>query len=117
MLNESSPDPSSIDESPLSEIEPSKPIQPLDRLSLDPPLVNPWRNVKSLNYRPYRGEPFNHAAPLSPLRDQDLEVMSGWFDRADMAEIEQDVDYHLALLYPEPPWEDSLDLNFLQDHL
>jgi hypothetical protein len=119
MLNVSSADHHSIDdETPLTEIAPPQPIQPANRLSLDPDPVNPWRYVKTLNRRrPYRAEPFDHAAPISPLREQDLEIMAGWFDRVDMNEVEQDVDYHLALLYPEPPWEDSLDLNFLQDHL
>lgn len=117
MLDESSTDHRSIDETFPTEIEPPKPIQPLNRLPLDPPLVNPWRTVKTPNRRPYRGESFNHAAPLSPLRDQDLEAMSNWFEQVDMNEVEPDIEYHLALLYPEPPWEDTIDLNFLQEHL
>lgn len=75
----------------------------LDRPILDSSIVNPWRYVKTTNRRPYRSEPFDHAAPLSPLRDRDLEIMAGWFDRVDMNEVEQDIDYHLSMLYPEPP--------------
>ena len=112
MLNVSPADCESIEDSLLSE-----PERIHDRLSFDRPIVNPWRAVKSIARRPYRPEPFDHAAPLTPLRDRDLEIMAGWFDRADISEVEQDVNHHLALLYPEPPWEESLDLNFLKDHL
>jgi hypothetical protein len=114
MLNVSSADHDSIEDSPLVEIESPR---FKNRLSLDPPPVNPWRYVKTLERRSYESEPFDHAAPISPLREKDLEIMSGWFDRVDMTEVEQDVEYHLALLYPEPPWEDRLDLNFLDGHL
>ncbi|MCU0551469.1 MAG: hypothetical protein MUC48_19165 [Leptolyngbya sp. Prado105] len=118
MLNVSSADHDSIDnDTPPIEIVSSPPIQPTHRLSIDPPPVNPWRYVKTLTRRPYRAEPFDHAAPISPLRDQDLEIMAGWFDRIDMNEVKHDIEYHLALLYPEPPWEENLDLNFLHDHL
>jgi hypothetical protein len=117
MLNVSPADHDSIDETPLHESPSLPPVRSLERLSLDPPPVNPWRYVKTVNRRRYRAEPFDHAAPISPLRDQDLAIMASWFERIDMNEVERDIDYHLALLYPEPPWEDSLDLHFLQDHL
>jgi len=103
-------------EPPLPEGE-ALPLQPPNHLSLEPPLVNPWRHIKIASRRPYRAELFDHAAPLSPLRDRDLEIMAGWFDRVDMTEVEQDIDHYLSMLYPEPPWEDALDLNFLKDHL
>lgn len=112
MLNLSSGDSDTFEDVSFSEVEPSP-----NRFSLDPPLVNPWRYVKTVNRRPYREKQYDHAAPISPLRDLDLEIMSGWFDRVDMNEVEQDIDYHLSMLYPEPPWEESLDLNFLQDYL
>ncbi len=112
MLNVSPQDYNSIEDSPPPELE-----SPLERLSLDPSIVNPWRHVKSVARRPYCAESFDHAAPLTPLRDRDVEIMAGWFDRLDIAEVEQDVNYHLSLLYPEPPWEERLDLNFLKDHL
>ncbi|BAU13209.1 hypothetical protein LEP3755_37480 [Leptolyngbya sp. NIES-3755] len=114
MLNISPNDSDAIEEISFPEVESPR---SLNRLSLDPPPLNPWRYVKSVDRRPYRGQSFDHAAPLSPLRDRDLEIMAGWFDRVDMSEVEQDIDYHLSLLYPEPPWEEKLDLNFLKDHL
>lgn len=112
MLNTPPSDADTVEDAPSSEVEPSP-----NRLSLDPSIVNPWRSIKTPSHRPYRGEPFNHAAPLSPLRDRDLEIMATWFDRVDMIEVQQDLDYHLSMLYPEPPWEEELDLNFLEDHL
>lgn len=108
MLNLSAGDSDTFEDASLSDVEP-------DRVSSE--LINPWRYVKTINRRPYRSEPFDHAAPLSPLRDRDLEIMSGWFDLVDMNEVEHDIDYHLSMLYPEPPWEEALDLNFLKDHL
>lgn len=113
MLNTSS-DSDTFDDAHPTEVEP---LRLSVRPSLDPPLVNPWRYAKTIERRSYRSETYDHAAPLSPLRDRDLEIMAGWFDRVDMSEVEQDIDYHLSMLYPEPPWEESLDLNFLQDHL
>ncbi|MBW4440629.1 MAG: hypothetical protein KME10_05195 [Plectolyngbya sp. WJT66-NPBG17] len=111
MLNVSPSDLDSIEDSSLSEVEVTR-----SPISLEPPIVNPWRYVKTTS-RPYRPELFDHAAPLTPLRDRDVEIMAGWFDQVDMSEVEQDIDYHLSLLYPEPPWEESLDLNFLKEHL
>ncbi|MBD2081473.1 hypothetical protein [Leptolyngbya sp. FACHB-17] len=87
-------------------------VRSLDRLTLDPPLINPWRHLKIVR-RLDRVEPFDHAAPLSPLRHRDLEIMARWFDRLDMLEIEQEINHQLSLLHPEPPWEEDLDLNFL----
>ncbi|MBE9009744.1 hypothetical protein IQ250_05955 [Pseudanabaenaceae cyanobacterium LEGE 13415] len=113
MLNLST-DSDTFEDAHLSEVEATRPT---NRLSIDSPLANPWRSAKTNNRRPYRSEAFDHAAPLSPLRDRDLEIMAGWFDRVDMNEVEQDIDYHLSMLYPEPPWEENLDLNFLKEHL
>ncbi|MBD1842841.1 hypothetical protein H6F89_05325 [Cyanobacteria bacterium FACHB-63] len=87
-----------------------------NRLTLDPPLINPWRHLKIVR-RLNRVEPFDHAAPLSPLRRRDLEIMARWFDRPDMLEIEQEINHQLSLLHPEPPWEEDLDLNFLKEYL
>ena len=112
MLNISPVDHDAIEDSPSSESEAFPKIS-----SFEPSIVNPWRYAKTSQRRPYRAEPFDHAAPLTPLRDRDLDIMAGWFDRVDMTEVEQDLTYHLSLLYPEPPWEDSLDLNFLDEHL
>ncbi|HTL89870.1 MAG TPA: hypothetical protein VL134_10750 [Leptolyngbya sp.] len=110
MLNVSQVDHDLIEDSSFSESE----VFPA-RLNSDATSLNPWRYVKTVNRRPYRSKPFDHAAPLSPLRDRDLEIMAGWFDFVDMAEVEQDVNHQLSLLYPEPPWEESLD--FLRGHL
>ncbi len=115
MLNVSQTDPDLIEDSPPVEIE--APPARSTRLGLEPSIENPWRYVKVNSRRPYRAEPFDHAVPLSPLRDRDVEIMAGWFDLIDMSEVEEDIHYHLSLLYPEPPWEDNLDLNFLKDHL
>lgn len=87
-----------------------------NRLSLDPPLINPWRGVKAIERKSNRTQ-IDHAVPLSPLRDHDLEIMADWFERPEINEIEADIDYHLGLLYPEPPWEDAIDFKFLHEHL
>jgi len=114
MLDDSPMDRDSIEDALPSE---APPVQPPNRFNPEPSIVNPWRHLKIVSRRPYRTESFDHAAPLSPLRDRDLEIMARWFDRVDMTEAEQDIDYHLSMLYPEPPWEEDLDLNFLKDHL
>lgn len=57
-----------------------------------------------------------HAAPLSPLRERDIQALSAWFDRDDMAAIEADVDRCLLVLWPAPCWEDD-PLEFLQEFL
>lgn len=122
MLKETSADHPLIRDTPFSALQPSKLtqsrlIQFFNHPSLDPAPVNPWRHVNTSNRSTYARELLNHAAPLDPLRDQDLEIMSDWFDRRNMTKVEHDIEYHLALLYPEPPWEEHLDLNFLQEHL
>jgi hypothetical protein len=53
-----------------------------------------------------------HAAPLSPLRDRDIEVLADWFESELMPEIEADVDRCLLVLWPAPCWEDD-PLEFL----
>jgi hypothetical protein len=54
-----------------------------------------------------KGAVSSHAAPLSPLRHRDVQVLAGLFDRVDMYDIEADVDQHLLRLMPEPCWEDD----------
>lgn len=116
MLNVSSADRDSSDdtsvETSYTDVPPSRP----SRLSLDPPLINPWRGIKAIERKSNRTQ-IDHAGPLSPLRDLDLEIMADWFERPEINEIEADIDYHLELLYPEPPWEDAIDFEFLHDHL
>lgn len=91
-------------------------VRSSNRLTLAPLLVNPWRQIKIVR-RLDRTKPFDYAAPVSPLRNRDLEIMARWFDRPEMPQIEQEINYQLSLLYPEPPWEEDLDLNFLKDYL
>lgn len=92
----------------------SLPTSP-NRLHLEEPITNPWRYVKSTVRKPYSPAVVDHAAPLSPLRDRDLEIMAEWFDQEDMPEIEAEVNFHLGMMYPEPIWEEGLD--FLYEHL
>lgn len=58
----------------------------------------------------------SHAAPLSPLRERDIQALSAWFDREDMTTIETDVDRCLLVLWPAPCWEDD-PFEFLQEFL
>ncbi|PZV18048.1 MAG: hypothetical protein DCF22_02460 [Leptolyngbya sp.] len=58
----------------------------------------------------------NFAAPLSPLRDRDLNALSELFLTDKMNDIEADVAQLLIRLQPEPCWEDD-PFAFLQDFL
>jgi hypothetical protein len=82
------------------------PVAPLLRDSTEP--LNPWRDINALS----RPEPltlpaFEHAEPLTSLRDRDLTELATWFERPDMMEIEEDVNHHLLMLFPEPCWDDE----------
>jgi hypothetical protein len=57
-----------------------------------------------------------HAAPLSPLRERDSKVLSDWFQRDDMVEIEADIASCLLRLLPEPCWEED-PFEFVRDFL
>lgn len=57
-----------------------------------------------------------HAAPLTPLREQDAKALNSFFDRDDLDEIETDIKLGLSRRCPEPCWEDH-SLDFLQDYL
>ncbi len=57
-----------------------------------------------------------HAAPLMPLRERDIEVLSDYFEHEHIQEIEADVIRNLLIRWPEPCWEDE-PLDFLQDYL
>ncbi|GAB4472504.1 MAG: hypothetical protein OHK0037_32410 [Elainellaceae cyanobacterium] len=60
---------------------------------------------------------------LAPLRDRDLKALEDWFAVKNLAEIEADVLTNLALLSPEPCWEDdpfgadAEALDFLAEYL
>lgn len=69
---------------------------------------NPWLEVRLPQRRLYRPVPIDHAAPLSPLRNRDLEILASWFERDDWSDIEVDIKIHLEQLFPEPPWEENL---------
>lgn len=60
--------------------------------------------------------PVGFAAPLSPLRERDLAVLSELFLTDKMIAIEADVTRLLIRLQPEPCWEDD-PFNSLQDFL
>lgn len=57
-----------------------------------------------------------HAAPLSPLRERDLEAMNLFFQREDMPQIEAEVNHLLLRLLPAPCWEEDA-LEFLREFL
>lgn len=48
-----------------------------------------------------------HASPLAPLRKQDVVALESFFANDRIEEITLDVYRHLALMYPEPCWEDE----------
>lgn len=58
----------------------------------------------------------NFAAPLSPLRDRDLNALSELFLTDKMRIIEADVAQLLIRLQPEPCWEDD-PFTFLEEFL
>ena len=57
-----------------------------------------------------------HAAPLMPLRERDLQMLSDYFDHDHIQEIEADVIRNLLIRWPEPCWEDE-PLDFVRDYL
>lgn len=89
----------------------------LKRFSRDEAIANPWREINSLpRQEPIVVPTFEHAEPVTTLRDRDFKELETWFDRPDMSEIEEDVNRHLLMLFPEPCWEDD-DFEFLTEHL
>jgi hypothetical protein len=82
-------------------------------------LTNPWREVAvtlSPSKKASKLRPYDHAAPISPMRDRDLNELSGLFDRKDILDVEQDVNRCLIQLFPEPCWEEK-EGNFLKEPL
>jgi hypothetical protein len=70
--------------------------------------LNPWQEVPA--WVPDRSFPvpeWDHAAPLTPIRDRDLQEMKDLFDRADMHAVEGEVDRMLSMLFPAPLWDES----------
>jgi hypothetical protein len=86
------------------------PILPLKSfLTADTVADNPWRDVSQvLRAEDIPLPEFEHAQPVSAIRDRDLKELSDWFDREDVAEIEEDLNRHLLMLFPEPCWEDQI---------
>jgi hypothetical protein len=56
------------------------------------------------------------AAPLSPLRERDLQALAALFLRDDIYAIEVDVSQRLLALLPEPCWDDDV-FAFLNEFL
>ncbi len=78
---------------------------------------NPWREVSdAIRPEDAPAPSFDHAQPISPIRDRDFKELADWFDREDMAEIEEDINHQLLMLFPEPCWEDN-HFEFLREHL
>jgi hypothetical protein len=70
--------------------------------------LNPWQEVPS--WVPDRSFPvpeWDHAAPLTPIRDRDLQEMKDLFEREDMRAVEGEVDRMLSMLFPAPLWDES----------
>ena len=42
-----------------------------------------------------------------PLRDRDLRELADWFARADMPDVEEDINKTLVYLFPEPCWDED----------
>ena len=42
-----------------------------------------------------------------PLRDRDLLELTEWFARADMPDVEEDINKTLVYLFPEPCWDED----------
>lgn len=58
----------------------------------------------------------SYAAPLSPLRMQDIQELAVFFDGDDMPSLEEDMLNMLDRLLPEPCWEDN-PFDFLGDFI
>lgn len=58
----------------------------------------------------------NYAAPLSPLKERDLNALAELFQREEMLAIEADLSQMLLRLFPEPCWEDD-PFEFLHEFL
>jgi hypothetical protein len=58
----------------------------------------------------------SYAAPLSPLRMQDIRELAVFFDGDDMPSLEEDMLKMLDRLLPEPCWEDN-PFDFLGDFI
>jgi hypothetical protein len=70
---------------------------------------NPWLSSPTLTQpRSISLSAWDHAAPISPLRERDLWELQQWFDRADMPALESDLLNGLRFLAPEPAWEELI---------
>lgn len=58
----------------------------------------------------------SHAAPLSSLRERDLQALAEMFEPEDAAEVEAELARYLNLMCPEPCWEED-PFDFLRDYL
>ena len=78
------------------------------------PLTNPWRSY--LNQTPATRSTVikwsslsnsTSANPITPLRDRDVLELTHWFARADMPDVEEDINKTLVYLFPEPHWDED----------
>jgi len=58
----------------------------------------------------------SHAAPLSSLRERDLQALAEMFEPEDAAQVEAELAGYLNLMCPEPCWEED-PFDFLRDYL
>ena len=63
---------------------------------------------RAISSPPQPFSPSGYAPPISPLRERDTAVLLEWFGRADMDDVESNLDRCLLSLWPEPCWEDDL---------
>lgn len=77
--------------------------------------LKPSRSIAPQEIRPPRTLD-DFAAPLSPLRERDLQALASFFETECMLEIETDVTQHLLLLWPEPCWDED-PFDFLHEYV
>jgi hypothetical protein len=77
------------------------------------PPTNPWRsylnqtNITRLSGVNWSSLSDLNADPITPLRDRDLLELTEWFGRADMSDVEEDINKTLVYLFPEPCWDED----------
>ncbi|MFB2839090.1 hypothetical protein [Floridanema evergladense] len=58
----------------------------------------------------------SHAAPLSSLRERDLQALAEVFEPENAAEVEAELNHYLNLMCPAPCWEED-HFDFLREYL
>lgn len=75
-----------------------------------------WRSPEPDSSSAFSGFLGGSTTPLAQLWERDVEALGGFFDRADMHDIETDVIRNLLARWPEPCWEDD-PFDFLREFL